>query len=515
MPQQHITMPDPYEVGVWIREHWDEIYTTLTDPVIIAAGIAALVVLVAAVAGVVRLAAGGYHAAARAIEIRPGAITVGVRRTKPLDFLLAIPVRQGLADRIHTEVVAPTRQAKTATLASWIEQDLEQGHTVTVIETAGDLGERSLEAAHDQSVPISRVDPSSPDTLGWNPLTAASSREVAVVAEHAVAALEVVGASTNPYYQAFNHVILRRMIHAGWALASSAGRQPDLPLIKRMVEDEEYLRHALRIDRDGAGRPRAGLENLDLTTRRWFEDRYLRWDREERERNTNGLYLALDELLSREEVAEALRWDPEKPCLDLRRALSQGGLILGSTSSAALGPVPAQMLAAWMLQTFMEKTLNRGGLNTPVIGYFDEFHGLLGGADTRAADSFAKYLPQVGKNGVAIVVAYQGLRMLPPNLRDVLAQNASNKFFSGRLSMDDAQAAQELLGRIETEQREVRQEGALLSGPRTTTVKREVEAPRYSIERIRRLRRGYWHHIRAEAGNLKEPVVVKARKPRR
>ena len=56
-----------------------------------------------------------------------------------------------------------------------------------------------------------------------------------------MATFEVVGASTNPYYRTVNHVVLRRLIYAAWAFATSVGYQPDFSLVKRFLEDEEYL----------------------------------------------------------------------------------------------------------------------------------------------------------------------------------------------------------------------------------------------------------------------------------
>ena len=253
-----------YEFGVWLREHSGEILEALQSPKVWLLVVVGLFVVLLILAGVVGAAARAYYFLRLSLEIRAGAITVGYRRTRPLDVLIDPPLRLSFPDRcMHTQVVAPTRQGKTSMMSSWLHQDLAEGHTVMVNEMMGDLGDKACEAARDVGAPISDFDPTSADTLKWNPLYARSWQELEAVAERAVAAFEVVGASTNPYYRTVNHVVMRRVIYAAWAFAVSVGYQPDFSLVKRFLEDEEYLRYALQIAQDGAGRPRVDLDNLD------------------------------------------------------------------------------------------------------------------------------------------------------------------------------------------------------------------------------------------------------------
>ena len=381
-----------------------------------------------------------------------------------------------------------------------------------VNEMTGDLGDKACEAAQNVGASVSRFDPTKGDKLKWNPLYARNWQELESVAEQVVAAFEVVGASTNPYYRTVNHVVLRRMVYAAWAFATSVGHQPDFSLVKRFLEDEEYLRYALQIAQDGAGRPRVDLDNLDPTTRHWFAERYFRWNRDERENNTNGLYLTLDELLARGEVAEALQAAPGEPRLDLRHALTQGGLIACSVREEKTGAMPSLLLTTLMQQHIQSVTLNRGGLNSPLVLYLDEFGSLVGGSDTRAAESFGRWLPKVGKYGVAVVLGYQGFGMLQPNLQDIVAQNASNKFVSGRLAVEDAYEIQRMLGTKQKQVEEVRKSASALFGPgQISTTRRTMEVPRYSIEEIRRLSRGDWFFIGTKNGNLQESEIMKAK----
>ena len=151
-------------------------------------------------------------------------------------------------------------------------------------------------------------------------------------------------------------------------------------------------------------------------------------------------------------------------------------------------------------------------INSPLVLYLDEFSSLVGGPDTRAADSFGRWLPKVGKYGVAVVLGYQGFGMLQPNLQEIVSQNASNKFVSGRLAVEDAYEIQRMLGTKQKQVEEVRKSASALFGPgQISTTRRTIEVPRYSIEEIRRLSRGDWFFIGTKKGNLQDPEIMKAK----
>ena len=160
-----------YEFGVWLREHSGEILEVLQSPkvwlLVVAVGfLLGLLIL----AGIIRTAARAYYFLRLSLEIRAGAITVGYRRTRPLDVLLDPPLRLSFPDRcVHTQVVAPTRQGKTSLMSSWLHQDLVEGHTVMVNEMAGDLGDKACEVARDVGATISHFDPTKADDAEMEP----------------------------------------------------------------------------------------------------------------------------------------------------------------------------------------------------------------------------------------------------------------------------------------------------------------------------------------------------------
>ncbi len=504
-----------YDVGMWLHDHWSEIVAYMENPVnLMLLVVATLSVAVAGISAT-RLGAWCLYQVSKALDARPGVITVGFRRASLLDFVLNPPIRLSFVARcMHVAIIAPTRQGKTTIVVGWAKQDLKAGHTVFILQVGGDLGSKVRRVARELGVPVTYFNPLAKRGLNWNPLATGPGNDVERVAEQAAATLEAISVSSDPYYQSVNTGMLRRMIFAAEAYACSVGRDSDLLLVKRFLEDHEYLREALQVERVALGRQKVNLPSLDPSTCRWFEDIYFAWNAEQRQKNISGLYLLLDEMLGRNAVAAALSTDTEENTIDLTDALSRPGLVLIDIPAAKIGAVPSLALGLWVLQRFQLETLDRTGIHSPVAAYFDEIHALLGGPDTRAADSFAQWLPQVGKFRVAVHLAYQGFSMLPLKLRRIVDNNASNKFVSGRLSAEDARAAQELLGTVEEEVQEVRRTRAsALSGPGQAVVTtKTVEKWRYSVEQIRKLGRGTWFFVSAEDGNLKDPVIIRTPK---
>lgn len=497
-----------YDAGMWIVNNWPQITDAAQDPMNIALGAGALAGTAAAGGLGVRLGARGYYAACSALDPRPGTITVGRLRRGFTDHIVDPPARLSFPERcMHSQIVGPTRQGKTSLMLPWVVQDLTEGHTVFILETGGDLGLKALAHARSMGVPISYFNPADPNSNKWNPLR---GDDVAKVAEQAIAALETISPSSDPYYEANNIVIFRHFIHLAAAYSAAIGEEPTLYQVKRLLEDEEYLFSALSFEDDGGYR--VTLDGLDRNTKTWFENKYLRWTRAERERNASGLSLALDEVIGRDVVEAATTTEPDELALDLGGALDRGGLVLIRIPAAEVGPTGSRLLAAWALQLAQQETLTRGGRNHPACVYLDEVHTILGEHNSRAAESFGEWLVQAGKFGVAAHLAYQGFGMLPVGLRKVLETNASNKYISGRLGPEDAREAQRLMGEVQTEVEEVRRtRSTMFSGPgQTTTTKRTAERPRYSVEEIRGLRRGEWYFIGVKNGNLREPTIVKA-----
>ena len=486
-----------------------------SDPVtLVVSGLCAVLAAYVTVVGA-RLIATIYYAVGGALRTAPGCIIVGYRRDSLLHVLVKTPVILHFIDRcMHSLIVGPTRSGKTTLIRAFAGQDLREGHTVFFLDVGGDGGDLVLKAAHKFGVPVRIFDPDNPDASKWNFLRPGPGRSIDDVAEDVAAMLQVISVSSDSYYETLNTSIARHMIYIADAIARKRSNVLHPLLWRRCIDDHDYLLRELDMYEDTYKRLRVGLENLKSDTRVWLENRYLTWSRELRDRNTSGLSLLLDEVLGREMVANAVCPRPSEKSIYMDDALFKGGLVLFRARPDQLGQIPALAVGLIALQSFQQTTLNPRRKRRPVAAYFDEIHTILGVQYTEAARSFAHFLTQVGKYGVAVHIAIQGFRLLPEYLLRTVIQNASNKFMSGRLAVEDAQAVQQLLGTGTAQAEEVRRTGSpgLFSPRRVSTTSRTEEQPRYSVEWIRRLHRGKWLCQIVRDGNLMDPIVMTPRK---
>lgn len=502
----------------WIYTHKEIIKAWYSDPATltisgICAILAAIVTLVS-----IRLVTTLYYAAVGALRIAPGCIVAGYRQDSLLNGLAKIPMILRFIDRcMHTLIVGPTRSGKTTLIEAFAEQDFREGHTVFFLDVGGDGGDWVLKAARRIGVPVSIFDPDDPDANKWNLLQPGPGRSIDDVAEDIAAMLEVVSVSSDSYYETLNTSIARNMVYVADAIARKRNEVLHPSLWRRCIDDHEYLLRELDLYEDPYKRLRVGLENLKPGTRMWLENRYLTWSRELRDRNTSGLSLLFDEILSRDSVVEAVCPLLGEKTINMDNVLLKGGLVMFRARPDQLGRIPALVLALMILQSFQQTTLNPRRERRPIAAYFDEIHTILGGQYTEAARSFAHFMTQVGKYGVAVHIAIQGFKLLPDYLLRVVVQNASNKFMTGRLAVEDAYATQQLLGTETTQAEEVRRtvSSGLSSPRRVSTTSRTEEQPRYSVEWIRRLPRGKWLCQVVRDGNLMDPVVMTPRKSAR
>ncbi len=502
------------ELVEWGRETLPELLPYATDPTYIGIGAAAILGTLAVGTVGTNLAlthgARALNTLGHKLDRRPGVVAVGrrvdggriTRAAKPL-------VSLSFADRcMHVQIVAPTRQGKTSLILPWIEQDLRHHHTVIVIQTGGDLGTRALALADALGMPVHYLNPADGATEKWNPLVGAGASP-ADLAEQATATLEAISASNNVYYEKTNTVILRKLVLAAHAYARANGVEPNLAMIWRWLESEEVLMEDLRVQAHGGGSFSAELETLDDRTRGWLENKYLRLTPKEREDKTSGLYNVLDDMLGRDVVEDVLTPGPDDATIDVKAASSRGGLILCDIPAADVGDVPSMTLATWFLMRVMQD-LEKRKVRHPVCLYLDEMQLILGRANSRAAQRFERWITGIGKYGVAVHVAYQGFSQLSEPLQDVLENNATHKFFSGRLGDKDAKKAQQIIGSTEFEVEDVRHTKGY-GGHRSYSVStRTVLRPRKTIDEIKKLPRSRWHLQTATNGNLLDPMVVEA-----
>lgn len=474
--------------------------------------------------------------ARRALGAPPGSVTLGRRAERGRDYFLGPLAYQLLPDRFsHTQIVAPTGQAKT-TLMEWIAlQDLLAGQTVFLLGTGGDFAKKMIAHAEALGRPTVVFDPSRKDTLKWNPLAGHTDEDHEKVAEQAATTIWATGDPGADFFRNYSATVLRFLILAASAAARNKGVQPTLDEVIRFLVDEEYRDVSLDVTRskdkkkdeeDGKkggrkkGRQRltVDLRGLDEHVRMWFEKQFLgTWSQRARQEFSLGLQNELDKMLGRSRVREMISPAPEDAQIDFARSLECGGLVVFNLPPAQVGGLAAPALAMWVLQRLQQELLDRPGqeLSPPLFVYLDEVHNMLGHQQRAAAQSFSSNITQVRKYNVGFYLAYQTFSQIPLELRQVLSGGARQKLIAGGLDYEDAYAVQQMMGFHIAEQTDVRKTRRVFTlAPSTISVgSREREEARYTIDYIRQLARGYWLYSETRSGKLRPGRTIKALRP--
>lgn len=443
-------------------------------------------------------------------------ITLGKRREKGSDRLIDPSVRISFDDRCKgVQVVAPTGQCKTALFKDMILQDLYRGRSVFMLDTDGDLSSELLAYAGPSGVG-DRFFYFDPTNLGmkWNPLKG----PVARVAEQAVDTIESAARGTE-FYQDFDADVLRNMVHAAHAYACSKGECPTLMLVQEFLADRRSLMEKLNVRKDEEGRYGVLAPFIKSETKVWFEQEFFGWSERTQRESTISLNNLLRRLFSTPETIETLTPKTEEdgaPAdfeIDLRRALSTGGLVVFRIPSNTLGSITSQTIATWILQHLQQETLERPKReHTPLCVYLDEIPAILGRHNTKAARSFSRWIARIRNHRMAVHLAYRSFSQLPRELEDVLADNVRNKLISGGLYGQDARDAQNLLRHSPQGVGDAgRQERTNFLGlRRRSRSSRMVEKSRYTLEEIEELPLGYWFFEEVTRGRQTDALVFEA-----
>lgn len=447
---------------------------------------------------------------------KPGEIVLGRRAETFKDWLFHRPITLKLPDALSgSEVNGPPRQGKTEFLAGQGYQYLRSGVTIFILELSGDLGETLLPYARAMGKPVYLFDAERPrDSIKWSPLSGIPE----AVAEQAVTTFMAISNTKEEFFRIFNAVELRHIVHAVCAHAERVGRVPWLADCIHFLSDKSYQQEVLDQQSikgsDGSTRVKVAAPNLNEPTRVFFQERFLgTWTDRERNQFSEGLYGQLDNLLALEVVRYLLAPEPDEEYLDLRHALSSGGLIIFRMPQAVLGEAVSRTLATWALQHFQQLTLGRNEQLNPVIALLDELHRTLGHKNPEASDSFASWTADIPKKRVGAIECYQSQAQLSEQLQNTLDTTTRQKVFLGGLAPFDSQKAEAVLGfkDIKVTDRRHEESGALPDPTRRpdTVGEREEHQPRVRAEQIRETPRGKaWVRL-SVAGHLQEPMLLK------
>ena len=458
-----------------------------------------------------------------ALTAPKGTVLLGHRRQYWYDIVVGPPVRQTQKDTVlHNEFVGPAGRGKTTLMETFAAHYLKLGITTFIFETSGDLSKRCIQHANHYGRPVFAYDPPAlgqPNVYKWNPV--AGDPEIA--AEQALAALQSASGSHDPYWKSVNQDAVRTLVHTASAFArDQLGTEPNLNMIKNLLTDEATRNEVLGIQTQEAGSLKLHAPWIDREDMNWWLNDYLALTPRERRDQFTGVRSALKDVLHRGMVRQSLTPGRDEPALEMLPAMDSGGLVIFRADPAACGEISYQYLILWMIGMFWQAADRRHYLSKltgepmpHVATFFDEVHNSFPGTNTQAAESFAKYYTYARHLKIYVHTAFQAYDLLPPIVRATTAANAANRFLSGRLSVPDAMDAREVAGQAETRVKNTRtvNRSLLPGGAQTETSASWREDYRFSADEIRRIPMKSWLYIGSSDSTLREPVIMRARKP--
>jgi DNA helicase HerA-like ATPase len=316
--------------------------------------------------------------------------------------------------RSHIYMLGKTGTGKSTLLAKMIQQDIENGEGLAVIDPHGDLVEQAL-----SFVPENRkgdlVYFNVPDVnlpLCFNPLQHVPASERALTASDLV---DVFKKIWSEFWGPRLEYILRNALLA--LLEKPDATLADIP---RLLSDRDFRRELTLY------LPNKEVREFWL---REYEEYPARFRAEAIApiQNKVGAFLSnplLNRILTTHENA-----------IDLRQVMDEGKILLVNLAKGKIGEDTASLLGS-----FLVARLGRSALRRADIPESDrrDFHLYLDEFQTFSTESLANMLSELRKYRLNLVLAHQFLGQLEPLIRDAILGNAGT-LISFRLGATDAE----------------------------------------------------------------------------
>lgn len=340
-----------------------------------------------------------------------GGARVIARATSPgIDAELTLTARDALQ---HTHVLGPTGVGKSALLGRLIQQDIQAGRAVVVIEPKGDLIEDVLARLPDNRTnDVVVLDAADSAPVGLNPLAGRGQRPE-VVADGILSVFKALYADAwGPRTQDILHACLLTL-----------ARRPDATLVvlPLLLTSPGFRRSLTRDLHDplALGPFWAWYESLSDG---------------ERNQATAPLMNKLRQWLLRPSLRAVL--GQRQPRFDLRQVFTERKILLVPLRDGILGPEAASLLGSLVVAQLWQVTQERAAIPAerrhPVTVVIDEVENYLH-LPTDLGDALA----QARGLGVGFTLAHQFLGQLPPAMRGAVTSNARSKVCF-QLAQEDA-----------------------------------------------------------------------------
>lgn len=300
----------------------------------------------------------------------------------------------------HVLVIGPIGVGKTAELTNMIEQDMNDGRGVVLIETKGDLFHAALErvpAHRRQDVIVWDLD----DTdfpIGYNVLRQSTSKS---------AVDELNGLMTSLYPES-GVLTTGPLYHGLHALAESPnGTFVDLlTIINPMTDDEKRWRVDLV----------KGLKNREI--KKWW-DAYLAKDAKEEATEAKPLRRRLWPFVARQEIRNSLGQSDSS--FYMEDVVRDGKILLVNLNGVRIGQESASIIGTLIMNSVWN-AVRTTPHDRPVILFMDEFQNFV-----TMPTSPSEMLAQSRSFGLGMVLAHQHTGQLGNELRDAVMANVRTK----------------------------------------------------------------------------------------
>jgi hypothetical protein len=318
-----------------------------------------------------------------------------------LDATLALPAAAALH---HLHVLGPTGTGKSTLLINLIQQDMQDGRAVVVVDPQGDLVTEVLKrvptARQDDVIVLNPADRSAP--VGLNPLRT-RGRDPEVVADGLLAVfVGLYGDSLGPRSQDILHSCLLTLT-----------RRQDASLVM------------LPLLLTNAGFRRSLTANLrDPIALGPFWDWYEHLSDGERQAAIAPIQNKLRQWLLRPTLRHVI--GQRLPKASVNEVFAERRILLVSLAQGQLGPEGAALLGSLVVAELWQATTERSrtpaAQRHPVMVYLDEFSAFLH-LPTDLADALARSRGM----GVAYTLAHQFMNQLSPGMRSAVQANTRSR----------------------------------------------------------------------------------------
>jgi hypothetical protein len=310
---------------------------------------------------------------------------------------------------LHCHVIGPTGSGKSTTvLLPWMQQDIEQGQSFTLIEPKGDLADRVRADAIRHHGLLLRLDPTRPGSPHWNPLAG----DGAAAGEGLALALDQLDPAGHPFYQTVGRVLLVQVSRAVRAARGPDGSLEDVLRALRepawragLVQEAGIPEVQAYLEEDFARLTPARQKELQLGLSHRLEALFLHPGL--RAMLSPPFDFALDEVVA----GDAVRLLASFPASDLGRGARAAGTLL------------------WHL---LVQSIYRQGPSPQLrhVLYLDEFHQYV-------SEDLSDVLAMVRGYGLSVVLAHQDMAQLSRPLQAAVTANARSRIILGGVPAED------------------------------------------------------------------------------